>query len=118
MLRQAVKKARAVAHKLVFAPTNLAAKKGRRIHPTRRRWTRGADKFDHGSHRQQSSAAKTDPFTRQQKEKLLQLRDAMVDSMAGVAQDTLRLARKAAKHPLSACTRPMPAPMRMIAISR
>lgn len=31
-----------------------------------------------------------DPFTRGQKEKLLQLRDAMVDSMAGVAQDTLR----------------------------
>jgi DnaK suppressor protein len=31
-----------------------------------------------------------DPFTRQQKKKLLQLRDAMVDSMAGVAQDTLR----------------------------
>ena len=33
---------------------------------------------------------KLDAFTRQQKEKLLQLRDAMVDSMAGVAQDTLR----------------------------
>jgi DnaK suppressor protein len=33
---------------------------------------------------------KLDGFTRQQKEKLLQLRDAMVDSMAGVAQDTLR----------------------------
>ena len=31
-----------------------------------------------------------DPFIRQQKEKLLHLRDAMVDSMAGVAQDTLR----------------------------
>ena len=31
-----------------------------------------------------------DPFTKAQKEKLLQLRDAMVDSMAGVAQDTLR----------------------------
>jgi DnaK suppressor protein len=31
-----------------------------------------------------------DPFTRAQREKLLQLRDAMVDSMAGVAQDTLR----------------------------
>src|SRR6266545_475671 len=30
------------------------------------------------------------PFVRQQKEKLLNLRDAMVDSMAGVAQDTLR----------------------------
>jgi len=33
---------------------------------------------------------KLDAFTRKQKEKLLQLRDAMVDSMAGVAQDTLR----------------------------
>ncbi len=33
---------------------------------------------------------KLDPFIRQQKQKLLQLRDAMVDSMAGVAQDTLR----------------------------
>jgi DnaK suppressor protein len=33
---------------------------------------------------------KLDSFTRQQKDKLLQLRDAMVDSMAGVAQDTLR----------------------------
>jgi DnaK suppressor protein len=31
-----------------------------------------------------------DPFTKGQKQKLLQLRDAMVDSMAGVAQDTLR----------------------------
>jgi RNA polymerase-binding transcription factor DksA len=31
-----------------------------------------------------------DPFVKSQKEKLLQLRDAMVDSMAGVAQDTLR----------------------------
>ncbi|PYK94034.1 MAG: molecular chaperone DnaK [Verrucomicrobia bacterium] len=31
-----------------------------------------------------------DSFTRRQKERLLQLRDAMVDSMAGVAQDTLR----------------------------
>jgi RNA polymerase-binding transcription factor DksA len=31
-----------------------------------------------------------DPFVRSQKDKLLQLRDAMVDSMAGVAQDTLR----------------------------
>src|SRR5437867_2660873 len=33
---------------------------------------------------------KLDPFIRKQKEKLLQLRDAMVDSMAGLAQDTLR----------------------------
>jgi DnaK suppressor protein len=33
---------------------------------------------------------KLDPFTRGQKEKLLNLRDAMVDSMAGVAKDNLR----------------------------
>jgi RNA polymerase-binding transcription factor DksA len=33
---------------------------------------------------------KLDPFTRTQKDKLLQLRDAMVDSMAGVAKDNLR----------------------------
>jgi DnaK suppressor protein len=39
---------------------------------------------------QKSKARRLDPFTRTQKEKLLQLRDAMVDSMAGVAQDTLR----------------------------
>lgn len=37
-----------------------------------------------------SRERKLDPFTRAQKEKLLYLRDAMVDSMAGVAQDTLR----------------------------
>jgi RNA polymerase-binding transcription factor DksA len=33
---------------------------------------------------------KLDPFTRSQKDKLLHLRDAMVDSMAGVAKDNLR----------------------------
>src|SRR5947207_10184600 len=33
---------------------------------------------------------KLDPFVRKQKQKLLQLRDAVVDSMAGVAQGTLR----------------------------
>ncbi len=38
------------------------------------------------NHRQK----KLDPFVRGQKEKLLQLRDAMVDSMAGVAKDNLR----------------------------
>ena len=40
-----------------------------------------------GNARQQR---KLDPFTHGQREKLLMLRDAMVDSMAGVAQDTLR----------------------------
>ena len=38
----------------------------------------------------QQKMRKLDPFTSGQREKLLQLRDAMVDSMAGVAQDTLR----------------------------
>ncbi len=38
----------------------------------------------------QTSGKRLDPFVRAQKERLLQLRDAMVDSMAGVAQDTLR----------------------------
>src|SRR5467141_2246179 len=33
---------------------------------------------------------KLSPFTRKQKEKLLQLRDAMVDAMLGVSRDTLR----------------------------
>ena len=33
---------------------------------------------------------KLDPFTNGQRDKLLQLRDAMVDSMAGVAKDNLR----------------------------
>jgi RNA polymerase-binding transcription factor DksA len=37
-----------------------------------------------------NKAKKLDPFTRSQKDKLLQLRDAMVDSMAGVAKDNLR----------------------------
>jgi DnaK suppressor protein len=37
-----------------------------------------------------NKARKLDSFTRTQKEKLLQLRDAMVDSMAGVAKDNLR----------------------------
>ncbi|MBA3543502.1 MAG: TraR/DksA C4-type zinc finger protein [Chthoniobacterales bacterium] len=42
-----------------------------------------------GNH-QKGKERRLDPFTKSQKEKLLQLRDAMVDSMAGVAQDTLR----------------------------
>src|SRR2546423_2371473 len=43
-----------------------------------------------GRNSSQKKQKKLDPFVRKQKEKLLQLRDAMVDSMAGVAQDTLR----------------------------
>src|SRR5947209_3357478 len=60
---------------------------------------KGSAARKHGAHNNSSPVAlltpqrreqKLDPFTRAQKEKLLQLRDAMVDSMAGVAQDTLR----------------------------
>ena len=40
--------------------------------------------------RDNNKPRRLDAFTKAQKEKLLQLRDAMVDSMAGVAQDTLR----------------------------
>jgi RNA polymerase-binding transcription factor DksA len=43
-----------------------------------------------GAHVNAGKGRRLDPFTRAQKDKLLQLRDAMVDSMAGVAQDTLR----------------------------
>ncbi len=42
-----------------------------------------------GNHHK-DNGRRLDPFTKAQKERLLQLRDAMVDSMAGVAQDTLR----------------------------
>lgn len=37
-----------------------------------------------------TKSRRLDPFTRSQKERLLHLRDAMVDSMAGVAKDNLR----------------------------
>jgi DnaK suppressor protein len=40
--------------------------------------------------RDNHKSRRLDSFTKAQKQKLLQLRDAMVDSMAGVAQDTLR----------------------------
>jgi len=46
--------------------------------------------FTINNHHSKAKERRLDPFTRAQKEKLLQLRDAMVDSMAGVAQDTLR----------------------------
>jgi DnaK suppressor protein len=51
-----------------------------------RKETGKARKLVGRNHRQR----RLDPFIRKQQEKLLQLRDAMVDSMAGVAQDTLR----------------------------
>ena len=61
-------------------------KSARRSPKTRRRTTESPAVLLGLNHRER----KLDPFIRKQKEKLLQLRDAMVDSMAGVAQGTLR----------------------------
>lgn len=51
---------------------------------------RNNQSFTINANHAQPKQRRLDPFTKAQKEKLLQLRDAMVDSMAGVAQDTLR----------------------------
>jgi DnaK suppressor protein len=51
---------------------------------------RNSQSFTVNPNHAQQKQRRLDPFIRAQKEKLLQLRDAMVDSMAGVAQDTLR----------------------------
>jgi hypothetical protein len=59
---------------------------------------------------------KLDPFVRQQKQKLLQLRDAMVDSMAGVAQGTLRSRAEGSELLPLECTRPTPDLTHTIAI--
>ncbi len=80
----AVKKARAAAKK-----TPVRAEKPSKSNGARKNFnTRGgkAPILSGKNHK----ARRLDPFTRSQKEKLLQLRDAMVDSMAGVAKDNLR----------------------------
>jgi len=61
-------------------------KPARRLPKSRRQITESPAELLGLNHRER----KLDPFIRKQKEKLLQLRDAMVDSMAGVAQGTLR----------------------------
>lgn len=61
-------------------------KTARRLPKSRRQTTESPAVLLGLNHRER----KLDPFIRKQKEKLLQLRDAMVDSMAGVAQGTLR----------------------------
>jgi RNA polymerase-binding transcription factor DksA len=102
------KPARVIAHKASkpkakskarLAPAPKSAKK---IKPPAGavRSVNGKTKESQGKNRTQTLAIignhvkpkerRLDPFTRGQKDKLLQLRDAMVDSMAGVAQDTLR----------------------------
>src|SRR6201984_3036616 len=62
------------------------AKPARRSPKSRRQTTESPAILLGLNHREK----RLDPFMRKQKQKLLQLRDAMVDSMAGVAQDTLR----------------------------
>lgn len=93
--KRAVKPARAAAHKPAKKSGSAPAKKAA---VSSVRWRNGRAKAGAranqtltiiGNH-QKSKERRLDPFTRSQKEKLLQLRDAMVDSMAGVAQDTLR----------------------------
>jgi len=80
---KSAKKARPVAKKTQTKP---AAPKTRREKATPSRVAKTQPTILGTNHKER----RLDPFTRAQKEKLLQLRDAMVDSMAGVAQDTLR----------------------------
>jgi DnaK suppressor protein len=80
----AVKKARAASRK-----RPVRAEKPSKVNGARKNFnTRGgkAPILSGKNHK----GRRLDPFTRSQKEKLLQLRDAMVDSMAGVAKDNLR----------------------------
>jgi RNA polymerase-binding transcription factor DksA len=80
---KSAKKTRPVAKK---AQTKPAALKARREKATPSRGGKSQPTILGMNNKER----RLDPFTRAQKEKLLQLRDAMVDSMAGVAQDTLR----------------------------
>jgi len=80
---KSAKKARPVAKK---GQTKPAAPKTRREKATPSRRGKTQPTILGTNHKER----RLDPFTRAQKQKLLQLRDAMVDSMAGVAQDTLR----------------------------
>ena len=80
---KSAKKAGAVRKKTQTKP---AAPKTRRGKATPSREAKASPAMLGTNHKER----RRDPFIRAQKEKLLQLRDAMVDSMAGVAQDTLR----------------------------
>jgi len=90
--RKPAKKAKSIAKKRTVTPKkhSPAAKKGKKAKhaPTSHDAVMENSTLDLIG--KNNRPRKLDPFTRGQKEKLLQLRDAMVDSMAGVAQDTLR----------------------------
>jgi RNA polymerase-binding transcription factor DksA len=82
--KQALKKARPAARK-----TSVRAEKPSKANGARKNLNAHGEKapiLPSKNHK----ARRLDPFTRSQKDKLLQLRDAMVDSMAGVAKDNLR----------------------------
>lgn len=70
----------APAKKVAVAPKPYVAAKSRGREPTATQTILG------NNHK----GRKLDPFVKGQKDKLLHLRDAMVDSMAGVAKDNLR----------------------------
>src|SRR6184192_4046715 len=83
--RRKVSAKRSASKKAVRVSTK-AVKRSPKVSKSRKETTESPAILLGMNHREK----RLDPFTRKQKEKLLQLRDAMVDSMAGVAQDTLR----------------------------
>ena len=83
--RRKVSAKRSASKKAVRVSTK-AVKRSPKVSKSRKAITGSPAALFGRNHREK----RLDPFTRKQKEKLLQLRDAMVDSMAGVAQDTLR----------------------------
>jgi DnaK suppressor protein len=94
--RPKAKKARAKSSKPAKKPAAKATKKTA-THAGKSPKANGARKEIHSRNSVKEVLApknhkprKLDPFVRGQKEKLLNLRDAMVDSMAGVAKDNLR----------------------------
>lgn len=95
----ATPKRKATPHKGKKPAANKPAKKaGKRSEPKKARQSAVRPKAGRAAasdspaeiFRDNHKPRRLDAFTKAQKEKLLQLRDAMVDSMAGVAQDTLR----------------------------
>ncbi|MGZ4985313.1 MAG: TraR/DksA family transcriptional regulator [Chthoniobacterales bacterium] len=84
--KKPAKAKKAPAKKKASAPKPAARKTARGSNGARGREVSTTQAILGVNHKQR----KLDPFVRGQKDKLLQLRDAMVDSMAGVAQDTLR----------------------------
>jgi DnaK suppressor protein len=85
--KPAARKAATAAKKAVKHPSASRAKpKSTRAKTSRQRASDSPTEIFRDNHKPR----RLDAFTKAQKEKLLQLRDAMVDSMAGVAQDTLR----------------------------